>query len=213
MSAYSQLGLHTRSKNTCAHEHTRALPAGCTLCKAALLLSYPTPHWMSPPGHSPAPSPSSAGNPRQLARRCISFLVHLWGIMDRSPRLALGKCGNGRVKLQLLPADQVSVVSTAPRKWLPLCCQGSLKSLEIKLSDSWAGGGGPSACRELAGSVLQTWGCSQPRVPMHVGVHASTLPCTQTAPTCAYVHTYVHRSSSSANHGRAGRLCRKCSWF
>lgn len=60
----------------------------------------------------------------------------------------------------------------------------------------------------LQGSVFQTWGCAQAHTPMDGGLHASTLPCVQTAPTFAYVHTYVHRSSST-NHRRAGRLCRK----
>lgn len=70
-------------------------------------------------------------------------------------------------------------------------------------------------CCGLAGSIFQTWDCAQAHTPMDVGLHASTLPCMQTAPTCAYVHTYVHRSSST-NHGRAGRQFRKsspCSFF
>lgn len=89
MSVYSQLGLHTRSKTTHAHKHmhqahaVQSSPSSqlshspldesfwAQLCSQSILCWQP-PCW-------------------QLVWRCVSSLVHLWGIMDGCPSLALGK--------------------------------------------------------------------------------------------------------------------------
>lgn len=50
---------HTQQKHTCTQAH--AFTPNQVHAVRSSPFSYSTPNWMSPPGHSPAPSPSSAG--------------------------------------------------------------------------------------------------------------------------------------------------------